>query len=128
MGTHMLHRRPAVIRADIGEVRAGPPPSVRPVAAAASTARVPADPTATVRRAASRLRDRFGPGDPVLGETRRWYVWADTARGYLALLLSPLQRPRPVRSVTVFVATATGTGDRPGGPPPHRARHDHRNR
>ncbi|MFJ2717749.1 hypothetical protein [Streptomyces sp. NPDC087437] len=126
MGIRMLNRRPAVIRADMDEVPAGPPPSVRPVAADASTARVPADLTATLRRAARRLRDRCGRGDPVLGETHPWCLWADTARGYLALLLSPLHRHRPVRSVTVFVATATSTGDRPGGPPAHRSRQDRR--
>ncbi|MFF4761926.1 hypothetical protein [Streptomyces sp. NPDC001292] len=128
MGIRMLNRRPAVIRADIGEVPEGPPPSVRPVAADASTARVPADLTTTLRRAVSGLRDWFGPGDPFLGETRPWCLWADTARGYLALLLSPLHRPRPVRGVTVFVATAASTGDRPGGPPPHRPRQGRRNR
>ncbi|MFB7737598.1 hypothetical protein ACFC08_25050 [Streptomyces sp. NPDC056112] len=128
MGIRMLNRRPAVIRADMDEVPAGPPPSVRPVAADASTARVPADLTATLRRAARRLRDRCGRGDPVLGGTHPWCLWADTARGYLALLLSPLHRHRhrPVRSVTVFVATATGTGDRLGGPPAHRSRQDRR--
>ncbi|MFF4790979.1 hypothetical protein ACFY2M_14630 [Streptomyces sp. NPDC001276] len=127
MGIRMLNRRPAVIRADVGEVPAGPPPSVRSVAADASTARVPADLTATLRRAASGLRDRCAPGDPVLGETPPWCLWADIARGYLALFLSPLHRPRPVRSVTVFVATVTTTVDRPGGPPGHRPRQNRRN-
>ncbi|MFB7457648.1 hypothetical protein ACIOC2_05220 [Streptomyces sp. NPDC088337] len=127
MGIRMLNRRPAVIRVDIGEAPKGAPLSVRPFAPDAGTARVPADLTATLRRAASGLRDRFGPGDPVLGETRAWRLWADTARGYLALLLSPLHRPRPVRSITVFVATATPTGDRLGEPSPHRSRQDRRN-
>ncbi|MFF9122094.1 hypothetical protein ACF09J_02080 [Streptomyces sp. NPDC014889] len=127
MGIRMLNRRPAVIRVDIGEAPKGAPLSVRPYAPDAGTARVPANLTATLRRAASGLRARFGPGDPLPGETRAWCLWADTARGYLALLLSPLHRPRPVRSITVFVATATPTGNRPGGPPPHHPRQDRRN-
>ncbi|MGX4692801.1 hypothetical protein [Streptomyces sp. JNUCC 63] len=122
MGIRMLNHRPVVIRADIGEVPAEPPPSVPPFAADASTARVPTDLPTTLRRAARDLRRRLTPGEPALGETPPWCLWADVARGYLALLLARLHRPGPAQHVTVFVATAAPApvSDRSEGPPPHR--------
>lgn len=55
-----------------------------------------------------------------------WRQWSDLARGCLALVLTALPRPRPVQTVTVFVA-APGTtsasapaapSDHPQDPPP----------
>ncbi|WP_181446991.1 hypothetical protein [Streptomyces sp. NTH33] len=126
MGIRMLNHRPAVIREDTGEPSAEPPPSVRPFAADASTARVPTDLTTTLRRAARDLRRRPTRGEPALGETPPWCLWADVARGYLALLLARLPRPGPARHVTVFVATTAPApvSDRSEDLPPHRPRQD----
>jgi hypothetical protein len=46
-------------------------------------------------------------------------LWADLARGYLALALTLLPRPRPAHTFTVFVATADTLGARRGGPAPY---------
>ncbi|MFE9168505.1 hypothetical protein [Streptomyces kebangsaanensis] len=126
MGIRMLNRRPAVIRADVGEDSAEPPPPVPLFVADASTARVPTGPTTTLRRAARDLGRRLTRGGPARGETSPWCLWADVARGYLALLLARLPRPGPARHVTVFVATPAPApvSDRSEGPPPHRPRQD----
>jgi hypothetical protein len=122
MGIRMLNHRPAVSPTAVGTAPAAPPPRVPAFAADASSARVPTDLAATLRRAATGLRRRLTPGEPGPGGTPSWCLWADVARGYLALFLTRLPRPGPVRTVTVFVATATAVRDRPDGPPPHRAR------
>ncbi|WP_157977356.1 hypothetical protein [Streptomyces triticisoli] len=126
MGIRTLNHRPAVVRADIGEVPAEPPPSVPPFAADANTARVPTGLTTPLCRAARHLRRRLTPGGPAPGATPPWWLWADVARGYLALLLAHLPRPGPARHVTVFVATVTPApvSDRSAGPPPHRPGQD----
>ncbi|MDG9715256.1 hypothetical protein [Streptomyces sp. DH24] len=60
------------------------------------------------------------------GETLPWRQWADLVRGYLALALAALPRPRPVQTVTVFVAAPESVTGRPYGPAPHRRRRDGR--
>lgn len=126
MGIRMLNHRPAVSPTAVGAAPAAPPPQVQAFAADASSARIPADLAATLRRAAAGLRRRLTPGDSGPGRTPPWCLWSDVARGYLALFLTRLPRPGPVRTVTVFVATASPVSDRPDGPPPHRARQGRR--
>jgi hypothetical protein len=60
------------------------------------------------------------------GEPLPWRQWADLARGYLALALAAMPRPRPVQTVTVFVAAPQTVTGRPYGPAPHRRRRDDR--
>ncbi|MEV6958492.1 hypothetical protein AB0M97_04640 [Streptomyces sp. NPDC051207] len=60
------------------------------------------------------------------GETPPWRQWTDLVRGYLALALAALPRPRPVQTVTVFVAAPDSVTGRPYGPAPHRRRRDDR--
>ncbi|MFK4147503.1 hypothetical protein [Streptomyces sp. NPDC004065] len=122
MGIRMLNHRPAVSPTAVGAAPAAPPPPVPALAAGASTARIPADLATAVRRVASGLRGRLVRGAAGPGETPPWCLWADLARGYLALLVARLPRPAPAPTVTVFVATASPTGDRPDGPSPHPSR------
>ncbi|GGZ68879.1 hypothetical protein GCM10010389_02660 [Streptomyces echinoruber] len=130
MGIRMLNRRPAEAQADADAASSAPPP-VPAFAAGASTARVPTDPLAALRRTAANARRRLTRRgeEPAPGESARphdttppWRLWADLACGYLALLLDSLPRSRPVRTVTVFVASAVAvTGRRDGSrsaPPP----------
>ncbi|GAA1003619.1 hypothetical protein GCM10009564_03740 [Streptomyces thermogriseus] len=114
MGIRTLPHQPAVIRADIGEAPAEPPPAVPSFAADASTARVPADVTTAVRRAARNPCRRPAPGGPARAEPSRRHPWTGTARGRLALLLARLPRANPARRVTVFVVAlpSAPTGDR----------------
>lgn len=131
MGIRMLHRRTpeAYIRAwaDTASAQAMPASPVPALAADASTARIPADLTATVRRAATHLRHRLAGLTAPVDRAPDWRQWADLARGYLALALTAIPRPRPRRTLTVFVASLT---DRPAAPgphrPPHRDRRDQR--
>ncbi|MFF3912603.1 hypothetical protein ACFYZB_03810 [Streptomyces sp. NPDC001852] len=128
MGIRMLHRRTpeADTRAwaDAASAQAMPASPVPALAADASTARIPADLSATVRRAATSLRHRLAGLTAPVDRAPDWRQWADLARGYLALALSAFPRPRPRRTLTVFVASLT---DRPAAPDPHRPpRRDHR--
>ncbi|MEU7055635.1 hypothetical protein [Streptomyces sp. NPDC046197] len=126
MGIRMLNHRPTVARADAEAAPRTPPPPVPVFAADASTARIPADLTRTLRRAVTDLRRRLTPGVPGPGEASPWRLWADMARGYLALLLVRLPRPGPGPTFTVFVATATPVTGRTGGPHPFRPHRNHR--
>ncbi|MGW7824615.1 hypothetical protein ACWGLF_42635 [Streptomyces puniciscabiei] len=130
MGIRTLHRRTpeADIRAwaDAASARAVPVSPVPALAADASTARIPTDLSATVRRAARNLRHRLAGLTAPVEHAPDWRQWADLARGYLALALTALPRPRPRRTLTVFVASLT---DRPAAPTPHRPPlRDHRGR
>src|SRR5690606_29890636 len=127
MGIRMLHRT------------AGPPPragadgpgpeahpSVPAFATAARTARLP-DSLATALRHAT-----TGPGRRIAGTVRPataalpdgplpWRQWAEAARGCLTLVLTLLPRPRPVRTITVFVAAGDPVSVRRyGSGPQHR--------
>ncbi|MFF5157091.1 hypothetical protein ACFY3N_12675 [Streptomyces sp. NPDC000348] len=109
-------------------------PPVPVFAAAASTARTPATALRNVtahlgrrvadgRRRTARTPTAVGPA----GEQPPWRLWAELARAYLTLALTLLPRPRPVRTVTVFVAAsdtlsvrpydAAAAHRRPQGPP-----------
>ncbi|GHJ03826.1 hypothetical protein TPA0906_56910 [Streptomyces olivaceus] len=141
MGIRMLHHRtttPARASTD-RPARASHSP-VPVCAPGASTGRIPTPLTTTLRRTATDLRRRLRHRPPALatpatapaapgGEPRRtpaWRLWADLARGYLALALTLLPRPhpRPGHTFTVFVAPTDTLTARPGGPgpAPHRDR------
>ncbi|MEZ3178585.1 hypothetical protein KYY02_07645 [Streptomyces pimonensis] len=120
MGIRMLHRRAA-------PPRSGGPTVLPPVpvfAAAASTARTPATLATALRNAMADLGRRTG-GRRRTGRTLTtaglaggqppWRLWAELARAHLALALTLLPRPRPVRTVTVFVAASDPLGVRPYG-------------
>ncbi|MFG1666723.1 hypothetical protein [Streptomyces sp. Y7] len=104
MGIRTLHRRtaPAPANVDSQDTPSTKPPSVPPFAADAGTARIPTDRTAPLRRTAAALRDR------------------------LTLARTALPRYRPVRVITVFLATARALSEQQGGSapaPPHRPPH-----
>ncbi|MEU6774330.1 hypothetical protein [Streptomyces sp. NPDC046759] len=124
MGIRMLHRRTpeADTRAwaDAASAQAMPASPVPALAADASTARIPVDLAATVRRAATDLRNRLTGLTAPRDHAPDWRQWADLARGYLALALTVLPRPRPRRTLTVFVASLA---ERPAGRGPHRPPH-----
>lgn len=128
MGIRMLHRGAASPRAAAD----GPTPEALPpvpvFAADASTARTPASLAVALRRAAADLGRRIadgpwcpgrceGPGlpGPGVGEPPAGRLWAELARGCLTLALTLLSRPRPVRTVTVFVAADETLSVRPYG-------------
>ncbi|MFE7977587.1 hypothetical protein [Streptomyces shenzhenensis] len=121
MGIRMLHRRTAqawiTARADTAAAPSMPPPQVPALAADASTARIPTAPATTVRKAVTDLGRRLGGHTPRPDPTPRWHHWTELARSYLALFLTLLPRPRPPRTITVFVATVT---ERPAGSAPPR--------
>ncbi|MEU6569370.1 MULTISPECIES: hypothetical protein [Streptomyces] len=103
-----------------------PLPPVPALAPDASTGRIPATLTTALRRTATGLGRRLARGDratatptPTPREAPAWRLWADLARGYLSLALTLVPRPRPARTLTVFVAADTVSGP-PGGPAPHR--------
>ncbi|MFG2678002.1 hypothetical protein [Streptomyces sp. NPDC048392] len=89
----------------------------------ASTGRIPATLATALRRTATdlhrRLTHRF-PGAAAPHATPPWRQWAEMARGYLALVLALLPRPRPAHTFTVFVAAADTVSARPAGPAPYR--------
>lgn len=135
MGIRMLHRRAAPPRADADGPTLEAFPPVPVFAAAASTARIPATLAAALRHATADLGRRIaggrrrtgrasaaaGPPRPGVrsglpGEPPPWRLWAELARGYLTLALTLLPRPRPVRTVTVFVAAGETLSVRPYGP------------
>ncbi|MEV0690623.1 hypothetical protein [Streptomyces sp. NPDC050388] len=120
MGIRMLHRRagPPPTDADGPTLEAFSPVPV--FAATASTARTPAPLTTALRRAGRRCTGRGATAvppapPPGVGEPPPWRVWAELTRGYLALALTLLPRPRPVRTVTVFVAAGEALSARPYG-------------
>ncbi|SDC26205.1 hypothetical protein SAMN05216505_101965 [Streptomyces prasinopilosus] len=134
MGIRMPHRRAAFPRAADGPTPEAPPP-VPVFAAGASTARTPVPLTTALRRATAGLGRRItggprrpdrggeaGPPGPGAGVPPAWRSWAELARDCLTLALTLLSRPRPVRTVTVFVAAGEPLGARPYGraaaPPP----------
>ncbi|MER6345628.1 hypothetical protein ACWC10_23965 [Streptomyces sp. NPDC001595] len=144
MGIRMLHLRRA----------ASPFPSVPAFSARASTARSLAGPATVVRHTTVDLGRRIGRRAPSLVRVRSllrapalvrarslvrapsvvrlresaaaWRLWADLARGWLALLLALLPRPRPSYTVTVFTAALPAAlseppnGSAPRRPRPHR--------
>lgn len=120
MGIRMLHRRAAPPRADADgpTLKAFPPVPV--FAAAASTARIPTTLATALRHATAELGRRITDGrrrgdrTPTGGQPP-WRLWAELARAYLTLVVSLLPRPRPVRTVTVFVAASETLSVRPYG-------------
>ncbi|MFI9830591.1 hypothetical protein ACIHIX_23220 [Streptomyces sp. NPDC051913] len=114
MGIRTLHRQTAPAQANTDATASTPAVHVPPYSAAASTPRLPRDLAITLRRAATDVRHRL---------TRRYRrkdlrLWADQARGYLALLLSAVPRSRPMRTMTVFITTVgTVTDASPGSAP-----------
>lgn len=115
MGIRMLHRTAAPPRADAGgtTLRAFPPVPV--FAAAASTARIPTT-LATALRNATAVLGRRGDHRTTTGEQPPWRLWAELLRAHLTLAVSRLPRPRPVRTVTVFVAASETLSARQYGP------------
>ncbi|WP_406728078.1 hypothetical protein WJ438_30505 [Streptomyces sp. GD-15H] len=120
MGIRMPHRRaaPPPTDADGPTLEAFPPVPV--FAAAASTARTPAPLTTALRRAGRWCTGRAATAAlpapfPGAGEPPPWRLWAELTRSYLALVLTLLPRPRPVRTVTVFVAAGETLSVRPYG-------------
>ncbi|MFD6321886.1 hypothetical protein ACFWOL_03210 [Streptomyces sp. NPDC058442] len=120
MGIRMLHRRagPPPTDADGPTLEAFSPVPV--FAAAASTARTPTPLTTGLRRAGRWRTGRAATASlPVpfhgAGEPPPWRLWAELTRGYLELALTLLPRPRPVRTVTVFVAAGETLSVRPYG-------------
>ncbi|MFC8087839.1 hypothetical protein [Streptomyces sp. NPDC057340] len=122
MGIRMLHHRttPARARARTDGPARVPLLPVPVFAPGASTGRTPATLTTVLRRTATGLSRPLARRAPATAattphETPAWRLWADLARGYLALALTLLPRPRPAHTFTVFVATADTLGARPGG-------------
>ncbi|MEU3142858.1 MULTISPECIES: hypothetical protein [unclassified Streptomyces] len=127
MGIRMLHRRAASPRAAADGPTPEAPSPVPVFAADASTARTPVLPlTRALRRTTADLGHRIaggpwrpgraaGPALPRPGEPLPWRLWAELARGCLTLALTLLPRPRPVRTVTVFVAAGETLSARPYG-------------
>ena len=119
MGIRMLHHRTTPARARTDGPARVPLLPVPVFAPGASTGRTPATLTTVLRRTATDLRRplaRRARATAAPQETPAWRLWADLARGYLALALTLLPRPRPAHTFTVFVATADSPGARPGGP------------
>ncbi|WP_318023177.1 hypothetical protein, partial [Streptomyces sp. ICN988] len=122
MGIRMLHHRTTPARARTDGPARVPLLPVPVFAPGASTGRTPATLTTVLHRTAKVLRGRLVPratGTAVPHQTPAWHLWADLARGYLALALTLLPRPRPARTFTVFVANTDPLGIRPGGPAPY---------
>lgn len=119
MGIRMLHRRagPPPTDADGPTLEAFSPVPV--FAATASTARTPAPLTTALRRVGRWCTGRGAAApsapSPGAGEPPPWRLWAELTRSYLALTLTLLPRPRPVRTVTVFVAAGETLSVRPYG-------------
>lgn len=112
MGIRTLHRQTAPAQATTDATASTPAVHVPPFSAAASTPRIPRDLATTLRRAATDVRHRLTRRDWLTRRDLR--LWADQARGYLALLLTAVPRSRPMRTMTVFIATAgTATHPRP---------------
>ncbi|MET8568609.1 hypothetical protein [Streptomyces sp. NPDC004783] len=124
MGIRMLHHRTTPARASTDGPARVPLLRVPVFAPGASTGRTPATFAAALGRTAADLRRRLVRRDPADAAPPRgtpaWRLWADLARGYLALALTLLPQPRPARTFTVFVAPADTLSARPAGPAPHR--------
>ncbi len=123
MGIRMLHHRTTPARASTDGPARVPLLPVPAVAPGASTGRTPTTLATALRRTAADLRRGLahrGQATATPRETPAWALWADLARGYLALALTLLPRTRPAHTVTVFVASADPLSARPGGPAPHR--------
>ncbi|MEU0226096.1 hypothetical protein ABZ177_17265 [Streptomyces sp. NPDC006284] len=126
MGIRMLHHRTTPARASTDRPARVPLLPVPVFAPGASTGRTPTGLATALRRTATDLRRRLThhvgrdatPAPPAGPHAR--HLWADIARGYLALALTLLPRTRPARSFTVFVAGADTLSARPGGPAPYR--------
>ncbi|MGW6903966.1 hypothetical protein [Streptomyces sp. NPDC054940] len=124
MGIRTLNRRttPAQANANTeGDAPLAAQPSTPPFAPGAGTARIPTDLVTTLRLTATTVRRRVAHGAP---------GWAELTRSYLALARTWLPRSRPVRTVTVFVATAGALtepqdGSTPDRPQPHPHRRSH---
>ncbi|MFI8532266.1 hypothetical protein ACIGMX_18735 [Streptomyces aquilus] len=122
MGIRTLHRQTAPAQATTDATASTPAVHVPPFSAAAGTPRIPTDLATTLRRAATDVRHRLVRRDWLnRGDLR---LWADQARGYLALLLSAVPRSRPMRTVTVFIATVGTVTDPSGGSAPVRTATD----
>ncbi|MFE2048936.1 hypothetical protein ACFXAS_10565 [Streptomyces sp. NPDC059459] len=127
MGIRMLHHRTTPARASTDRPARVPLLPVPVFAPGASTGRTPTSLATALRRTATDLRrrrlthhvDRDATPAPPPGPLAR-HLWADLARGYLALALTLLPRTRPTRSFTVFVAGADTLSARPGAPAPYR--------
>ncbi|MBQ0886641.1 hypothetical protein KBZ94_17150 [Streptomyces sp. RM72] len=122
MGIRMLHHRTTPARARTDGPARVPLLPVPVFAPGASTGRTPATLTTVLRRTATDLRRglaRRASATAAAQEPPAWRLWADLARGYLALALTLLPRPRPAHTFTVFVATADTLGARPRGPAPY---------
>ncbi|RDD90070.1 hypothetical protein DVZ84_04930 [Streptomyces parvulus] len=118
----MLHHRTTPARASTDGPARVPLLPVPALAPGASTGRIPATLTTALRRTATGLGRRLARRDqaaPTRREAPAWRLWADLARGYLSLALTLVPRPRPARTLTVFVATADTVSGRPAGPAPH---------
>lgn len=114
MGIRTLNRRTAPAPANVNTEAGVPtpaPPSAPPFAAGASTVRVPADLMSALRHRAATLRHRL---------PHRAQGWAELIRCYLALARTLLPQSRPVRTVTVFVASAGSLTEPQDGSPPGR--------
>ncbi|WP_031487876.1 hypothetical protein [Streptomyces bicolor] len=121
MGIRTLNRRttPAPANATTAGDAPSTAPAAPPFAAGAGTARIPTDPMRTLRHTAAALWHRL---------PHRAQDWAELTRSYLALARTLLPRPRPVRIVTVFVATAGTLTEPQAGSAPDRPRpHPHPN-
>ncbi|MFK0116006.1 hypothetical protein [Streptomyces sp. NPDC090994] len=126
MGIRMLHHRTAPGRPGAGGPACVPLPPVPALALGASTARVPATLASAVRHVRDDLRRGLAQRTPAApgatAEPPAWRRWADLTRGYLALALTLLPRPRPDRTMTLFIVTADPVGARPAGSAPRRRR------
>ncbi|MEV0181369.1 hypothetical protein AB0I54_19025 [Streptomyces sp. NPDC050625] len=127
MGIRMLHRRTALARttaqADAVAPPSMPPSRIPAFAADASTARIHTDLRTAARRTTAALGHRLTTRASRADRALAWRQWADLGRGYLALLLTLLPRPRPPRTITVFVAPLT---ERPDGSARHAPRRERR--
>ncbi|WP_181387433.1 hypothetical protein [Streptomyces sp. Act143] len=132
MGIRTLHRQTAPAQATTDATASTPAAHVPPFSAAASTPRIPTDLATRLRRAAEDVRHRLTHRDWLT--QRDWLtrqdlrLWADQARGYLALLLTAVPRSRPVRTMTVFIATVGTVTDAPDGSAPGRSGRSGRSR
>ncbi|MET4659033.1 hypothetical protein ABID80_002748 [Streptomyces sp. PvP037] len=117
MGIRMLHRSAAPPRTGTDGPTPGASEPVPVFAAAASTARIPATLATALRSATANLGRRVtGPAPAARrDEQPPWRLWAELTRAYLTLVLTLLPRPRPVRTVTVFVAAGDTLRVRPYG-------------
>ncbi|GHB30518.1 hypothetical protein GCM10010377_21030 [Streptomyces viridiviolaceus] len=123
MGIRMLHHRTAPARASTDGRACVPLLPVPVFAPGASTARIPNPLATALRRTTAGFRRglaRRAPATAGPREAPAWRLWAELARGHLALALTLLPRTRRAQTFTVFVATADSLSARQSGPAPHR--------